>query len=803
MPHLALNLASGAALSVRRFEVREAISTPFTLSVWARVADSGIDLGAIAGAPANFVAQAEGDAGIQGSRTWTGICAFAQQVQAEGTGLSTYFFRIVPTLWLLTLRSGHRIFQFLTIPEIVDKILAEWGIDHTWKIDESLYPPLELKVQWGETDYAFVSRLLEEAGVSFTFSEDGSTLQLADAPQAAEVRPGSPIRWMEQPGRAAMVSEYITHVGLGQEVRPGAFTFRDTDFRRPAYALFGKAKPAAAPEARLEQYVYQPGAFAENIDLGDGAFSTTPVSDDRGAVRHDDEYGGERAQRALDGERAGHRAVSFDANVLDLSPGTVFTILGHPHDELGADDRLLCTEITIEADVHDTFHTSGRAAFAAAPWKPRLATPKPRVRGVQSAIVVGPAGEEIHTDELGRVRVQFPWDREGSSNELSSCWMRVSQGWGGLGYGLLALPRVGHEVLVDFLDGDPDCPVVVGRVFDATQPVPYKLPDHKTISTWKSDSSPGSGGFNEILFEDRKGDELVSTQAEKNQRKLVKNDERLTVGRDRTKHVGVHETDTTGANRTEVTGISRTQVDGGNRILAVGADRARLVGGSRVTLTEGVHMRLTGGDVDAVLRGKRRERVEGEVHQRVVGDRREEIDGKQSLTVGDDRMEKVKGAALFEAGASAHYEAGTDAVLHGVKDATLKGGGGFIRIDSAGVTIVGATVKINAGGSPGSAPSAQPDVPEDPIEADVAMPELPPIPPLPKPPGARSWIELALVSEDDPSKSVPFARYRVETASGKIIDGRLDAAGKALVQGVDEGSCKVTFPDLDKGTWSG
>jgi type VI secretion system secreted protein VgrG len=214
-------------------------------------------------------------------------------------------------------------------------------------------------------------------------------------------------------------------------------------------------------------------------------------------------------------------------------------------------------------------------------------------------------------------------------------------------------------------------------------------------------------------------------------------------------------------------------------------------------------MRLTGGDVDAILRGKRRDRVEGEVHQRVVGDRREEIDGKQSLTVGDDRMEKVRGAALFEAGAAVHYEAGEDAVLHGVKDATLKGGGGFIRIDSAGVTIVGATVKINAGGSPGSAPSAKPDVPEEPIEAGVAMPELPPIPPLPKPPGARNWIELALVSEDDPSKPVPFARYRVETSGGKIIDGRLDAAGKALVQGVEEGSCKVTFPDLDKGTWSG
>lgn len=208
---------------------------------------------------------------------------------------------------------------------------------------------------------------------------------------------------------------------------------------------------------------------------------------------------------------------------------------------------------------HDqSFTATGSAVFATDPYAPQRKTKKPRIKGVQSAIVVGPragtAKDEIHTDEFGRVRVQFAWDRENQFDERSSCWLRVSQGWGGGGYGMIALPRVGHEVLIEFFEGDPDQPIVVGRVYNNTTRVPYKLPENKTKSTWKSDSTPGSNGFNEIMFDDAAGSELVYVQAERNLEKLVKVDESATVGRMRDKRVGVNETTTIGANRTATIG---------------------------------------------------------------------------------------------------------------------------------------------------------------------------------------------------------------------------------------------------------
>ncbi len=225
--------------------------------------------------------------------------------------------------------------------------------------------------------------------------------------------------------------------------------------------------------------------------------------------------------------------------------------------------------------------------FTDVPYRPPLKTAKARVNNVQSATVVGPPGQEIWPDEFGRVRVQFPWDREGTFDDHSSCWIRVSQGWAGTGYGMMVIPRIGQEVLIGFLEGDPDDPVVVGRVFNATQVVPYTLPDHKTRSTWKSNSSMGGGGFNEIMFEDLKQQELVWMQAQKNLRKLVKNDETITVGHDRQKFVVGNETETTGSNRVEVTGTNRTEVTLLDRTMFVGAASLKMVRGDELEKTAG------------------------------------------------------------------------------------------------------------------------------------------------------------------------------------------------------------------------
>ena len=214
--------------------------------------------------------------------------------------------------------------------------------------------------------------------------------------------------------------------------------------------------------------------------------------------------------------------------MLDLSPGVVFQITGHPRHELAGDARLLVVRQTIAGELQGSWSITGEAVLAAEAYRPPIVTPKPRVHGLQSAIVVGPPGEEIHTDEYGRVRVQFHWDREGARDEKSSCFLRVSQGWASRGFGALAIPRIGDEVLVGFFEGDPDQPVIVGRVHNSAARVPYALPVNKTRSTWRSESTPGGGGHNEITFEDQKGKELLHLHAERDLERVVKNCESAT-----------------------------------------------------------------------------------------------------------------------------------------------------------------------------------------------------------------------------------------------------------------------------------
>ncbi len=684
MSVLELSFEGGeTSLSVRRFSVHEAVSSLFTVSVWARAENPSVDLEAIVGKQASLrVVSGQVFALHGGSRFWTGVVSSIEQVQAVQSGvsakeLSTYYLRIVPTLWLLTQRRGYRTFQHISIPDIVDRLLSEWSITPTWKIDRAKYPRLEYRVQYGESDYAFFSRLLEEAGIAFTFPDDataGSTLVLNDELTIGEPRSGGSLRFVDNPNQASE-KEFVTNVRLLHEVRPGAHVIRDYDFRNPAFALRGEAPKAAGPEDKYEQYRYEPGAFLVEGGKGGG----TPSADDKGTARHDNAFGTGRAERMLQGERLGKRSTSFDTNILDLWPGRIVTFDRHPHVELTESAKLLVTELSIEGTPDEAWSMSAKALFTDAPYFPPQQTPKPRVEGVQSATVVGPKGQEIHTDEFGRVRVQFPWDREGKHDDGSSCWIRVSQGWAGTGYGMIVIPRVGQEVLIGFLEGDPDQPVIVGRVYNATQATPYKLPEHKTRSTWKSDSSPGSGGFNEIMFEDLAGKELVWEQAQKNRRRLVKHDETITVGH----------------------------------------DRQKLVKNDEHEKTLGYLKIYVGKDQDIVVKQDKRERVEGSSHVRVLGKRNQKIDGSQSLTVEGDRHEVVGKNHALAAGEEIHIAAGTALVIEASRDLTLKGPGGFIRIDQSGVTIRGKMVRINSGGSAGNGKGASPEAPDEAIEAET------------------------------------------------------------------------------------
>ncbi|AGP42302.1 hypothetical protein SCE1572_52070 [Sorangium cellulosum So0157-2] len=714
------------SLSVRRFSVQEAISSLFTVSVWARSRNESLELDSIVGkAAALRVVSGYKWALLGGARYWTGICSYMEQTQAEPTGLSTYYLRIVPRAWLMTQRRGYRVYQHRSIPDIVDELLGEWAITPVWQIDRGKYPKLEYKIQYGESDYAFMSRLLEEAGIAFVFPDNdakGSQLTLSDKLHSGEPRPAPPIHFVDNPNRASE-KEFVTAVRISCEVRPGAHTVRDYDFRNPAFRLFGEARKAPAPEDKYEHYHYDPGAFL--VEGGKGG--DTPTADDKGVARHDQKYGRDLAERSLLSARADRRSVSFDMNTIDLWPGQIFSIENHPHAELGVDQKLLVTEFSMEGTPDEEWSMSARALFVdpATPYHPQIKTPKPIVHSVQSATVVGPKGQEIHTDEFGRVRVQFPWDREGKHDDRSSCWIRVSQGWAGTGFGTIMTPRIGQEVLVGFLEGDPDQPIIVGRVYNATNQVPYKLPQHRTRSTWKSNSSLGGGGFNEIMFEDLKGKELVYVQAQKDLRKLVKNDETITVGANRQKLVVVNETETTGANRTEVTGANRTEITGANRTTTIGGSSSKQVGGDELERTDGNLTIYIGKNQDIVIKGTKREQIEGDSHLRVKGKRNQRVDGNQSLTVKKSRQEKIGKRHATEAGEEIHLKAGTALVIEAAQDLTLKGPGGFIRIDAGGITIKGNLVKINSGGSPGSGSGASPEEPAEAVEAVIEAPERP------------------------------------------------------------------------------
>jgi type VI secretion system secreted protein VgrG len=557
------------SLSVRHFSVSEGLSALFEVSVVAVSPVDDIDFETIVGQTASFVVRSDA-AGR--SRGWTGVARRFEQREAEPTGLSTYALSIVPQLWLATQRQDNRVFQHLTVPAIVREVLAYYRIEPVMDLDVSRYPVQEYRVQYGETDFAFVSRLLEDAGIAYRFAwhpEKGTSLVLMDEPHRKEPRAGGAIPFVAEPsGRPT--TAFVTHVSASREIKPGAFTIRDFDFRRRLdFELAGKARPEGTVEAQLEQYHYRPGAFVVEGTPG----HTVPA--------HADEHeGAALAERSLRAERSQDSLVSYHANVVDIAPGSVFSIGGHPRARIAAPNKLLAVSLAVAGTEGAEMSITGRAVPASAPYRPAKTTPRPRISGVQSAIVVGPEGEEIHTDEHGRVRVQFHWDRAGARDERSSCWIRVSQGWAGSGFGMMVIPRVGQEVLVGFFEGDPDQPAIVGRVYNAQSLVPYKLPENKTRSAWRSASTPAGdpAGYNEILFEDARGAELLGIHAE----------------RDLHKQVNRSEVERTGEDRTITVGRNRSTTVGGVDVTQAGTRHAVSVGGTGIDLTDGRIVCTTG-----------------------------------------------------------------------------------------------------------------------------------------------------------------------------------------------------------------
>jgi type VI secretion system secreted protein VgrG len=505
-----------------------------------------------------------------------------------------YRLTLVPRLARLQHRRGCRVFQNQTTPEVVAAVLRGAGFTRRdYRFDlAAAHAPRNYCVQYRESDLAFISRLLEEDGIFYFFEhgESRATLVLADHPEVHPAIPGESELSFHAGGQRRD-REHVTELRLVERVRPGKVSLRDFDFHEPTRAMDVSA--SAGRDDDLEVYDY-PGEFQDPGNSGP-------------------HQGRSLARLRLEEQQVGRRQVLGAGDCMRLIPGHHFTTCGHRRPDLNA--ALVLTRVTHtgaqpqaldEDGAGGSFHYSNQFECIPrhTPLRPERATPRPFVRGVQPATVVGPAQEEIHVDEQGRVLVQFHWDREGRFDERSSCWVRVSQGWAGAGWGTMFIPRVGHEVLVDFIEGDPDRPIITGRVYHADNATPYRLPDEKTKSTIKSESSPGGGGFNELRFEDRKGGEEVYLHAQRDLHEVVLHDNVREVRADQTFTVG-------GAQTFTITGDRRVTVTRGDESLTVRAGSSTTTieqhrhvtvraGNSALTVASGTHTLTAGRAITAV-----------------------------------------------------------------------------------------------------------------------------------------------------------------------------------------------------------
>ncbi len=554
------------------------------------------------------------------------VSGFSQGPQERR--LTAYHAQMVPWLWFLTRTADCRIFQGQKVPDIIQKIFTDLKF-HDFELRLSgTYSPRDYCVQYRETDFNFVSRLMEEEGIAYFFdhSDGKHVLVLADDTSAYKPCPGQETARYSFRGPGATYEEdLVTEWHYQQEFRTGAWAQTDYNFETPSTSL------AVTVNGKNPYEIYEyPG-------------------------EHNVRALGDRLAKIRLQEQTARCVVSHGAGMCrNFRSGFQFTLQEHYRKDLN--EKYLITALRHSA-THGANYEVGAAGGtgltytnnfetipASTPFRPRRVTPTPFVQGCQTALVVGPGGEEIYTDKYGRVKVQFHWDREGKKNESSSCWIRVSHPWAGQGWGAISIPRIGQEVIVDFLEGDPDQPIIVGRVYNAEQMPPFALPGKAVISGVKSNSTKGGGGNNEISLDDTKGTELINIHAQYDQQKKVEHDERVNVGHDRTEQVGHDETITIGNNRTEKVGVNETITIGSNRTEKVGSNENISIGSNR---TETV------GSNESITVALTRTRNVGVNEMVNVGAAQEiTIGGLQALTVGATRAKTVGASETATIGAN-------------------------------------------------------------------------------------------------------------------------------------------------------
>ena len=448
---------------------------------------------------------------------------------------------LAPRLWLLQRTRDCRVYQGMTVPEVVQTVLREHSIPFESTLMDDSYPQWDYLTQYRESDFAFISRLLEREGIYYYFTHalGQHKMVLADSVSNRKTVTGYEIVPVRLPGAARLVRDHLTDWHAAHQTATGAVTLQAHDFRlRQGADIKGaKVQSAAEGEDLLEIYDFAGHhAGAQNEEAAE--------------AKKTREAGEHYARVSLEAERAEEERIDGSGNARGLEVGALFSI----EDISASSGQLLIvrTDLTLQnpaldgsgqTDAAEICHVSFGAVGTKQPFRPQALTAPPFAGGPETAIVVGPEDEEIWTDKFGRVRVQFHWDREGKEDENSTCWVRVGQMWAGPNWGSLFIPRIGQEVIVQFLGGNPDRPIITGAVYNANNLPPYTLPDNKTQSGIKTRSTKDAtaANFNEIRFEDKKGAEELFFQAEKDQTTKVKHNQSITVDVDRAVTVGGNE----------------------------------------------------------------------------------------------------------------------------------------------------------------------------------------------------------------------------------------------------------------------
>ena len=635
----------GEALWFRQMRGTEALSCLFEFDVVFHSKQSGLSAKAMLGKDVTLKVETEGG---KSPRHFNGICTRFGSAGREGQHL-IYTAKLRPWLWLASRRSDCKIFQFQKVPAIIQDVLGKYGFSVSLKLKKT-YREWEYCVQYQETDLNFVMRLMEHEGIYFYFehTQGNHTLVLVDEISCHSPLPGkSTIKYYGLDAAAVVDEEHFNSWQVLEEVNSGEYITDDYDFEKPRADLKTKRKnPLGHSHDAWERYMW-PGGY---IKVGDG-----------------ENYADVRLE-SLESE---HDRTEGNTTVRTMAPGYLFTLERCPR----ADQNREYLAVAVNYFFRDNARMSAGSGDGDATWnilvtsqptsipyRPQPVTGKPVTRGPQTAVVVGPAGDEIYTDKYGRVKVQFFWDRYGKKDENSSCWIRVSHPWAGEKWGFIHIPRIGQEVIVDFIGGDPDYPMITGRVYNADQMPPYDLPANKSASGIKSRSTKGGSAtdFNEIRMEDDKGKEQLYVHAQRNFDTVVELDESRQVGRDRRTRIAHDDNRFVVNDDREVVNHNQSQQIGANQDTSVKANQHLSVGAEQAVTVGAARSLTVGASHSETVKANHNQEIGGKQAISVGGAQSVQVSQDQTLKVGGDRKTFVQGDDKSASAGSASYSVKSD-----------------------------------------------------------------------------------------------------------------------------------------------